>query len=301
MSQAANRGQPSGADAGQVIIGAILTSTDARRETPRSECDASRTLDSGQSQELAGQDIGKHNREGEDDAEEQRAHKRGAEDEHYPWNTLEQIQGDSLSVNLKLTRRLVSKYTADLKGAKWSLNRLRHLPRLTDSEWTNVLSGRAVNLDNVFSGSMSTRTDDRSFERLGAIELWYRVTKPSKTVQSSGDWVIAWSYASKAIQFAFPHRARELITYQEYIMSHFAAVLPQHHGMVIELDKAIRKLVGETNDVELTDTNRFRSLEISYLHAIGVGASSTPNSRTKGKAGQKSGEICRQFNNDACR
>jgi hypothetical protein len=136
---------------------------------------------------------------------------------------------------------------------------------------------------------------------LGAIELWYGVTKPSKTVRSSGDWVIAWSYASKAIQFAFPHRAHELIAYQEYILSHFAAVLPQHHGMVIELDKAIRKLVGETNDIELTDTGRFRSLEISYLHAIGVGTAATPNQNSRGKTVQKSDEICRQYNNNACR
>jgi hypothetical protein len=216
------------------------------------------------------------------------------------WNTLEQIQGEMLSLNLELTSCLVSNYTADIKGAKWSLNQACHIPWLPDTEWTNVLSGQAINLDNIFSGSMSMQTDDRAVKRLGMIELWYGVTKPTKLVRSSGDWVIAWSYASKAIQFTFPHQAQELITYQEYIMSHFTAVLPQHHGMVIELDKAIRKLVGESNDIELTDGHRFGSLEISYLHSIGVGATAESNVVSKTKMALKSNEICQQFNNNAC-
>ena len=139
-----------------------------------------------------------------------------------------------------LTRKLIANYTTDLKRAKWSLATSARIPaRVPDTEWSNILQGRAVNLDAIFSGSISTEPDQRATQQVGEVELRFNMSKPTKAVRSCGDWVIAWGYAERAIMFAFPHREQEVTDYREYILSHFAALNSWYHHHVIELDKAI--------------------------------------------------------------
>ena len=87
---------------------------------------------------------------------------------------------------------------------------LKQVPEFPDSKWNNVLSGKAINLDAVFSGTLSTVTDNKTIETFGEFELLFGAAKPSKTVETHGDWVTAWGAASRAIKFAFPHRGEEL-------------------------------------------------------------------------------------------
>jgi hypothetical protein len=100
------------------------------------------------------------------------------------------------------------------------------VPEFLDSEWSNVLAGKAVNLDAVFSGMYSTVTDNRAIENIGDLELHFGAAKPAKTVETHGDWVIAWSIVFKATRFAFLHCKTELEGYNDYITSCLSTRLP---------------------------------------------------------------------------
>ncbi|KIM72503.1 hypothetical protein PILCRDRAFT_81817 [Piloderma croceum F 1598] len=142
---------------------------------------------------------------------------------------------------------MVQNYTADLKHALWSLQSAGALPPFPKSEWKHVLSGTAVNLDAVFSG-----------------------LKPSKIVQTHGDWTIAWNSTSSAILCAFPHRAFELQQYSEYILQFFEA-FPYSHSKVINLNKAIHRYTREVKHIELSEVGRFWHLEARYLQEDSAG------------------------------
>jgi hypothetical protein len=72
-------------------------------------------------------------------------------------------------------------------------------------EWNNVLAGKAVNLDVIFSGMYSTATDSKTIENLGDLELHFGVAKSAKSVKTHGDWIITWRTAVTATKFVFPH------------------------------------------------------------------------------------------------
>ena len=165
--------------------------------------------------------------------------KRFTDESLYPWHTAEAIAEVTLSDSLKLTHKMVINYTADLKYAKWSLLSSKFVPDFPDAEWNNILSGKSVNLDSVFSRSLSTATNNRTVETLGEFKLLFGATKPSKTVETHGDWVTAWGPTSRATRFAFPHRERELDAYRDYITGYFAATHPKFHWKILELDKSI--------------------------------------------------------------
>ena len=67
----------------------------------------------------------------------------------------------------------------------------------------------------------------------------------------------------------------ELRVYSEYILQFFGA-LPRSQGKVINLDKAIRRYVGEVKHIELADVARFRHLEARYLQHDGAGNQASP-------------------------
>ena len=108
-------------------------------------------------------------------------------------------------------------------------------------EWNNVLAGKSVNLDVIFTGMYSTSTDNRMIENLGEFELHFGADKLAKLVETHGDWVIAWRIAYRATKFIFPHCEKELEEYTEYISSYFASLHPSTHWKISELNKAIRK------------------------------------------------------------
>ena len=103
----------------------------------------------------------------------------------------------------------------------------------------------------------STATDSRTIENLGELELPFGAAKPAKSVNTHGDWVIAWRIALRANKFIFPHRERELEEYTEYISSYFASFHPSAHWKVFNLKKAIWKQVGSISNVSLNDFSKF--------------------------------------------
>ena len=150
------------------------------------------------------------------------------------------------------------------------------IPEFPNSEWNNVLVGKAVNLDAVFSGMYSTIMDNRAIENIGDLELHFGAAKPAKTVETHGDWVIAWRIAFKATRFIFPHRESELEEYNDYVTSYFVSIHPRAHWRVLNLDKAIRKQAGSVNNVSLNEFGKFWYLETCHLQKHGTGKSSAP-------------------------
>ena len=133
---------------------------------------------------------------------------------------------------------MVQNYTADLKHALWSLQSCSVLPAFPKSEWKHVLAGTAVNLDVVFSGLFSTLAKDKATASIRDFDLSIDGGKPTKHVQTHGDWTITWNATFTAILCAFPHRTMELRVYSEYILQFFRA-FPYSYSKVINLDKAI--------------------------------------------------------------
>jgi hypothetical protein len=127
------------------------------------------------------------------------------------------------------------------------------IPEFPDSKWNNVLVGKAVNLDIIFSGMYSTVTDNRAIKDIGDLELHFGAAKPAKAVKMHGNWVIAWRIAFKATRFIFPHHEPELEEYNDYITSYFMSIHPSAHWKVLNLDKAIWKQAESVNNVSLNE------------------------------------------------
>ncbi|KAJ7912251.1 hypothetical protein B0H13DRAFT_1506482, partial [Mycena leptocephala] len=120
----------------------------------------------------------------------------------------------------------------------------------------------------------------------------------SKKIQTHGDWIMAWNVASRAISFVFPHRARELREYGEYINRLFGAVASSEAQRVIRFDEAVRTFVGARNNLQLTDFGSFEHLKITCLASYGahVKQNRDPKASESKKQVEKTDEICNKFN-----
>jgi hypothetical protein len=165
--------------------------------------------------------------------------------------------------------------------------------------------GKLSILDVAFLGLYSTSTDNRAIENIGDLELHFGAAKPAKSVETHGDWVIAWRVVFRATHFIFPHCEAELEDYNDYIMSYFASIHPSAHWRVLNLDKAICKLVGTVNDVSLNEFNKFRYLETHYLQGHGIGESNAPPQEkskeiTGANSSWRKSDLCHLWNEGKC-
>jgi hypothetical protein len=190
------------------------------------------------------------------------------------------------------------------KGYKQSLTNSSNCPEFPDSEWQNVLAGRAVNLDVVFGNYFSVSNNDRRTESVGDIEIRYGTAVPKKYVSNVGDWAIAWGITSTAISYAFPNRTDELNGYGRYILSLFTTTNPLFHDRIIAFDKAVRRRVGSTRKYELSNHQDFADLKLTHMDSTGAGICphapqpSKPSSSSS-KPSRKN-EACNRWNDGAC-
>ena len=111
----------------------------------------------------------------------------------YAWVSGRQDKRIVLRDSLAKTLKLIEIYTVDPKTTKRSLVNEPDCPEFPDSEWKHIITGRAVNLDAVLSGQLSTTHDDPKVEKFGDLEISFGAIEPSKIVKNGGDWSIAWN------------------------------------------------------------------------------------------------------------
>ncbi|GBE88495.1 hypothetical protein SCP_1303110 [Sparassis crispa] len=172
------------------------------------------------------------------------------------------------------------------------------MPQFPEGEWANVLTGRAVNLDHVFSGRYSTVQEEKHRQKVGEYEITHQNITPAKRVQSVGDWVIAWDMATTATCYAFQHRQTELAEYGKYIMQLLAATADEFWDRILDYDRAICMRVGEHRNLRLMDFDQFIDLKHQFLDYAGAGTGAALRSRgggawTAGPVRCHSTELCR--------
>ncbi|KAI9063201.1 hypothetical protein FKP32DRAFT_1572511 [Trametes sanguinea] len=235
----------------------------------------------------------------------ERPAKRGRVDSNqYAWAADEFILEPRLRPEVQRTLDLIRVYGEDVTQARRDLAATASAPEFPDSEWSNVLLGRAVDLDHVFAGQYTSAIDDKISEKIGDLELRYKPPVPAKRIRSFGDWVFAWGRATSAIAFAFPHRRAELVSYGEHIIALFGALAEPLHGRVLDYDRAVRKRVGSARRFLLTDFGDFADLKIQYLDSGGANvfkAESTGSSSGGPRVNsRRQKEACRNWNRGEC-
>ena len=222
------------------------------------------------------------------------------DDSQYPWVISDFIHSVTLSPSLTATLDLLKLYAVDPKGTKRSLINSPTCPEFPDSEWTNILAGRAVNLDAVLTGYYSTSNNDERIESIGDLDIKFGTVAPTKIVSSAGEWTIAWNRACRATSMAFPHRAGELADYAEYIIALFAATDILFHDRVILFDKAVRRRVGSRRDLELTHFDKFADLRTAHMDSIGAAVVRRSPIPKVSSTSRKKQEACNRWNEGLC-
>ena len=229
------------------------------------------------------------------------AAKRARTDEsEFPWSVSGLIHSTVLSPSLDRSLKLLQLYAVDPKKAKRSLTNSPTCPEFPDSEWTNILAGRAVNLDHVLSGYYSVSNNDERTESIGDVEIKFGAVSPSKLVSTAGDWSIAWNCTSRATNVAFPHRASELADYSEYIIGLFGATDVLFHDRVIAYDRAVRRRIGSRRDLELTDIHKFSDLKQLHMDSTGAAVIYRSVVNAKPTSSCKRSEPCNRWNEGLC-
>ncbi|TDL27793.1 hypothetical protein BD410DRAFT_703684, partial [Rickenella mellea] len=218
----------------------------------------------------------------------------------FPWVVADALR--AVDPRLKETRELLRAYGSNPKQTLQSIHGSFSRPEFPESEWLNLIKGRAVDLDTVYSAFNTDHIDTRQTSQYGLVEISFRGGPPTKTIRDYGSWSMAYDALAEATRFCFPGRREELGKYRDWIMRQFGAINPSFHGAVIGLDKAIRNRVAQCNDCLLTDDSRFTDLVMSYCNPAGLNYKgySEPRGSTNPAKTTKSGEICRRYNEGKC-
>jgi hypothetical protein len=218
----------------------------------------------------------------------------------FPWSISGRFEGSALRDECAATRDLIANYTLDVKLAKAHLLNSGAAPEFPDTEWKSILLGLAVNLDAVFSGRYSTEHDSKISHDIGDFTISTRETTISKAVKSAGDWFIAWNQAAVATVFAFPHRHKECQDYGRHILDLFAAFAQEHHHLILNYDRAVRKRVALRRDLLLTDLAQFGDLRVQYLDVRGANSGSQAQTGGGRRSTKRPNDPCLRWNRGTC-
>ncbi|KAG1723383.1 hypothetical protein EDD22DRAFT_790129 [Suillus occidentalis] len=175
-----------------------------------------------------------------------------------------------LSPSLRKTNSILANWAHDPKRVKRKWLESAFLPEFPESELYNIIRGRVVNFDVVFSGWYSDEPEEDFEEKLGKLKIKIKgEAEPSKSVRSSQDWNVAYSLFARAMRFAFPHRLDELDDYGNFIHQKFAQNVSKYHSRVIAFDKAVRKRVSRRRDLRLSDFDQFSDLYEGHFSLSG--------------------------------
>jgi hypothetical protein len=107
----------------------------------------------------------------------------------FAWLVNDETDDTVLNTSQELTQKLVQNHALNIKTSKCMVLESKQVSEFPDSEWNNVLAGKAANFD--FTGMYSTSTNNRAIENIGDLKLHFGTSKHAKTVETHRDWVIA--------------------------------------------------------------------------------------------------------------
>lgn len=223
--------------------------------------------------------------------------KKRLREEDMPWFRKEKESRRSISRSCIRSAELLRTYSRDISKVKRWISYSASAPSgFPLSEWENLLKGKTVNLDVVYTSFFHVVAVRENRGRIGDHEISLGYTEPSRKVLTSGDWTAAWNSVVKAASFVFPHRRDELDAYGEFIQGEFTAREAIAHWKVIRFDQSVRNEVGGGTKILLTDFHRFDRHRAAILQADGLFA--TPDAKQSARR-SKSNDLCIRYNSEA--
>jgi len=161
-----------------------------------------------------------------------------------PWYTHGELDESGISPANAKTIELLRTYDKDIKKCKFYVSVSSGAPdNIPTAQWEHIFKGEPIDLDQILSAFYRvTIVEDRK-ARVGEAEISLGPVEASRKISSLMDWSTAWRCTARVTSYAFPHRAKELEDYAEYIENEFAAKNPSSHHRIILYDVAVRNLV----------------------------------------------------------
>jgi len=246
---------------------------------------------------------GKRSREGSvdsDNPDDSPSKKRKFTAAELPPGWANPVSTDPDDSSFAQTCKRIGVYTRDISGARTLVRMSRNAPTgIPNSQWDRVLRGEVLDLDHFLSSLHRTTVNEEGETRIGNAKISFGVADAKRHITTAADWASAWQLASEAIEFAFPHRARELVSYGKFISGEFTAKLTSSHPRVILYDIAIRNVVQGGQCTLLTDQQLHMRFYSSILMPDAVVPSASGNAvrrSTQPRAGGSKLDICNRFN-----
>jgi hypothetical protein len=165
------------------------------------------------------------------DADEENAKKR-PDESLFAWRS-DHYTTKTFDPEVILTHKLKANYAIDIKAAKADLTNRPNCPNFPDALWTDVLLCNFINLDKIHGGFYALEPDTKHTQSIGEIDITWNdgstSSRNSRSIQTHGEWSVAFASARNAILFAFPHRVDELTEYKCYIIGQFSAFELYNH------------------------------------------------------------------------
>ncbi|OJT12049.1 hypothetical protein TRAPUB_11401 [Trametes pubescens] len=112
--------------------------------------------------------------EASSEVDEPRAKRARVNPAKYAWAATDFLLETRLHPNIIRTLDLIKIYGEDLPQAKRDVSASPSAPEFPEFEWTNVLTGRAVDLDHVFTGRYTAAAEEKVTEHVGGLEVSFR-------------------------------------------------------------------------------------------------------------------------------
>jgi len=238
-----------------------------------------------------------------DDPDDSPSKKRKFTEAELPSGWINPVSTDPNNDSFSETCKRIKVYLRDISGARALIRMSRNAPTgIPNSQWDRVLRGEVLDLDHFLSSIHRTTVNEEGETRVGNAKISFGVADAKRRITTAAEWSSAWQLAAEAVEFAFPHRSRELSDYGKFIAGEFGAKLSSSHPRVILYDIAIRNVVQGGQCNLLTEQKLHMRFYSSILMPDAVIPSATTGTNRKSGASRTSGgggskiEICNRFN-----
>ena len=141
---------------------------------------------------------------------------------------------------------ILKNISQDFKTVKVLLLNSPTLPQFPESEWVSLLSGCAIDLDHILTSHYSTSYEEKRTKHIGDLKFFISGhSKPTKAVETHGNWVSVWDQMVEVTLFIFEHRGTELREYGCHITQLFTSLDAPLHSRIIQYNRAMCNRVAQ--------------------------------------------------------